>query len=89
MNNLNAKLKRWAEKSAAEAAKQCRDGELLPDSKDDIPAEWEIAERDFLETRLGEQRIPFKLFDRYLEFLVDAYQKENEELLRPGDPRHD
>ena len=49
---------------------------------------WEEAERDFLAQKFN-QRIPYKLLDRYMDFLVGEFKKENEEITRPGSPRHD
>jgi hypothetical protein len=88
MEQLDPKLKDLAAESAAEHAKQCSDGETLPESRDEIPVGWEEAERDFLAQKFN-QRIPYKLLDRYMDFLVAEFEKENEEITRPGSPRHD
>ena len=88
METINPKLKALAKKSAANHAQGRERHETLPESREEIPAGWEEAERDFLEAEF-EQRIPYKLLDRYMDFLVAEFEKENEEIMRPGSPRHD
>ena len=88
IEQLDPKLKDLAAESAANHAEGRERHETLPESREEIPVGWEEAERDFLAQKFN-QRIPYKLLDRYMDFLVGEFKKENEEITRPGSPRHD
>lgn len=81
-------LAELAQESAAEQAKQASKTEPLPTSREALPEDWIDAERQRVRRNV-EFDLTHDRFSWYLDRLVEAYQRENAELMRPGSPRHD